>query len=74
MHGRCFSATEKQKIALLDAYARKGIALCRKYLLDKHSNEIADQEHLPSTLDSIMDLWRDILKFFEYSDRVSIID
>lgn len=53
-------------MGLLDAYGRKGIALCRLYLLNKNSNPSPDDE---KKLEDINAIWKEILKFIDPAEQ-----
>lgn len=55
---------DRQKNVLIDCLCRKGIALCRLYLLLKHSNE----EEKSISLDEIGGVWLNLLKFVDVND------
>lgn len=54
---------DRQKSALIDCLCRKGIALCRLFLLSKHVNE-----EKSITLEEIGAVWLDLLKFVDVND------
>jgi folylpolyglutamate synthase/dihydropteroate synthase len=68
---------EQQKVALVEALARKGSAMCRIYTITNasHSKGESDaQEQLCTSasstisLDSIDKVWRDVLRFTDTND------
>ena len=67
---------EKQKAALVEALARKGLAMCRLYSINSATakgGEGDGQSSTSITLDSIDNIWRDVLKFTDATDsKVSI--
>lgn len=58
------SQQEKQRGYLLDAFTKKGIALCKLHL----SNDLSEDEVKPSTIDNIKQTVADILKFTDLTD------
>lgn len=69
---------ERQKTALVEALSRKGSALCRLYTITNATGSKAGdgdgQEQLSTvgasaiSLDSIDNVWRDVLKFTDTND------
>lgn len=57
------SQQDKQRGYLLDAFTKKGIALCKLHLSD-----ILEDEVKPSTIDNIKQTVADILKFTDLTD------
>lgn len=55
---------DRQKSVLIDCLCRKGIALCRLYLLVKHSNP----EEKEISLEEIESVWVNLLKFVDVND------
>ena len=66
---------DRQKAALIEALARKGSAMCRLYTVNSASKggEGDGQSSSSITLDSIDDIWRDLLKFTEATDSKACI-
>lgn len=62
---------EKQKAILLDAFGRKGIALCRLYLMDKRTSE--DEQDEDKMLEPINTIWKEILKFTDPAEQRVLI-
>lgn len=54
-----FSQMERQKTAIIDCLCRKGIALCRLYLMETEKN---------FEFDDIITVWNTLLKFNDPSD------
>jgi hypothetical protein len=69
---------EQQKVALVEALARKGSAMCRIYTIANATcpkGEDGDAEEQPCasasstvSLDSIDKVWRDVLRFTDTND------
>jgi hypothetical protein len=68
---------EQQKAALVEALSRKGSAMCRIYAITNAAGRKGDddeeEEHSPAapvavSLDSIDNVWRDVLRFTDTND------
>jgi hypothetical protein len=69
---------EQQKAALVEALCRKGSAMCRVYTITNASaskgeeedeqDELSTSAHLAVSLESIDNVWRDVLRFTDTND------
>lgn len=55
---------DRQKSVLIDCLCRKGIALCRLYMLSNYSSE----QEKSVTTEEIGNVWLDLLKFVDVND------
>lgn len=64
-----FSTMDRQRIVLVDALCRKGIALCRLYLMQQLSSDAENTVEL----ETISNVWLNLLKFIDVNDpKVSL--
>ncbi|KAK6617784.1 hypothetical protein RUM43_014012 [Polyplax serrata] len=72
--GKIKMKMNEQKNALIDAYCRKGCALCRLYYIEQPSDNREDFGDSPNcgnenpNLQGVHNIWREVLKFAEPTD------
>lgn len=67
---------EQQKAALVEALCRKGSAMCRIYTITNTAASKGEEEdeqeelypHISVSLESIDNVWRDVLRFTDTND------
>lgn len=61
---------EKQRNALVEAYCRKGCALCRLCYLESgtEGSDVGDSKVSNQQLQAINNIWKEVMKFSEPTD------
>ncbi|PSN55100.1 hypothetical protein C0J52_01886, partial [Blattella germanica] len=65
------TSMERQKAALIEALSRKGSAMCRIYTINAATGKAGEGDGQSSgsiTMDSIDNVWREVLKFTDVND------